>query len=201
MLPCGGGRSASGDDPEASPLFAGGNKNSRTDGKDGDGWDTVVMIHDLTLPSYNTRTRKMSSQDRMSPSPVIMAVLAGLVVGVPAGAIGSAIVRGSGQVEPPVSHSSHAGGGHGAGAATKAFQEASARMHANMGGSYTGDTDVDFARGMLPHHQGAVDMARVEIEHGRDPDMRRLARKVIDTQEIEMSQMRDWMTRRSGARP
>ncbi|HLC10967.1 MAG TPA: DUF305 domain-containing protein, partial [Candidatus Bathyarchaeia archaeon] len=41
----------------------------------------------------------------------------------------------------------------------------------------SGDSDVDFVRLMLPHHQAAIDMAKTELMHGKDPEMRRLAQE------------------------
>jgi uncharacterized protein (DUF305 family) len=49
------------------------------------------------------------------------------------------------------------------------------RMQQNMGMPMSGDPDVDFARMMIPHHQGAVDMARSELEHGKDAQLRQMA--------------------------
>jgi uncharacterized protein (DUF305 family) len=56
----------------------------------------------------------------------------------------------------------------------------------------TGNTDQDFVAGMLPRHRGAVDMARVELHYGKDPEMRQLARGIIAAQDKEISQMQAW---------
>jgi uncharacterized protein (DUF305 family) len=47
------------------------------------------------------------------------------------------------------------------------------KMHEAMGGPLTGEADWDFTLGMIPHHQGAIDMARVELQYGKDPAMRK----------------------------
>lgn len=75
------------------------------------------------------------------------------------------------------------------------FEAAGDRMHRDMGLRLTGDADRDFAQAMIPHHQGAIDMARIVLEHGRDPELRDLAQGVIDAQEKEIEQLRDWLAR------
>ena len=62
----------------------------------------------------------------------------------------------------------HARGGEGP--ATAGYAAANAAMHEAMAIEYTGDPDVDFARAMIPHHEGAIDMAEVLLANGKDPD-------------------------------
>lgn len=76
---------------------------------------------------------------------------------------------------------------------TEAFRAASRKMHAAMEIPYTGVADVDFARGMIAHHQGAIDMARVELAHGTDPTLRRLAEEVIRAQQAEIALLEHWL--------
>ena len=81
-------------------------------------------------------------------------------------------------------------------AATQGYKAANDRMHKEMGITFSGDADVDFARGMIPHHQGAVDMAKVVLAHGKDTELRKLAEGVIAEQEKEIAFLRDWLKKR-----
>lgn len=76
---------------------------------------------------------------------------------------------------------------------SKAFIAANEKMHSAMATGLTGDPDVDFVRGMIPHHQGAIDMARIQLEYGKDSELRRLAQAIIEAQETEIAEMRTWL--------
>ena len=76
----------------------------------------------------------------------------------------------------------------------KANTAAMDTMMKNMGAAYTGNTDIDFAKGMIPHHQGAIDMAKVVLQYGKDAEIKKMAEGVVTAQESEIAQMKQWLT-------
>jgi uncharacterized protein (DUF305 family) len=76
---------------------------------------------------------------------------------------------------------------------TKAFKQADMDMMRGMAVDYTGNPDVDFRLKMIPHHQGAIDMAKVALEYAEDPDTKALAEAIIAAQEREIAEMQGWL--------
>jgi uncharacterized protein (DUF305 family) len=84
---------------------------------------------------------------------------------------------------------------------TTQMRQAMERMGAGMmAAKSTGNPDRDFAAMMIPHHQGAIDMAKVELIYGRDPVMRRLAQGIIVEQQQEIELMQRYLHEGSAAR-
>ncbi len=110
---------------------------------------------------------------------------------------------------PPSQQQPGGDGGHGAhgaqgaadgprgdrGPSSLAFHGINQQMHEGMSIAFTGNTDADFVNGMIPHHQGAVDMAKVVLAFGKDPEIRKLAEAIIQAQESEIAMMRAWLKR------
>ena len=135
----------------------------------------------------------------MKPNTILVALA---VAALPALAIAQGGHSGHGSHMP----ASGGHGGHGSHAAapasqadtpaTKAYREANAKMHKDMDIRFTNDADADFIRAMIPHHQGAIDMAKVVLQHGKDEQTKKLAADVIREQEREIAQMREWLKKR-----
>jgi uncharacterized protein (DUF305 family) len=74
------------------------------------------------------------------------------------------------------------------------------KMHMAMGAvERSGNSDADFVRLMLPHHQAAIDMAKTQLLYGKVPQMRRLAQEIITDQQLEIEMMQRWLKQRESA--
>jgi uncharacterized protein (DUF305 family) len=77
------------------------------------------------------------------------------------------------------------------------LSEAMATMHASLADFHpSGEVDSDFVRMMIPHHQAAIDMAKIELRSGKDPELRRLAQEIITDQQSEIDLLQRWLTQR-----
>ena len=81
--------------------------------------------------------------------------------------------------------------------AAKAYMAAMDKMHGPMmQAAQEGDPDVAFVKGMIPHHQGAIDMAKVVLQHGKDEQTKKWANDVIREQQREIDEMQAWLQKR-----
>ena len=78
-------------------------------------------------------------------------------------------------------------------ASTKAYEAAMATMMKNMMVPLTGKPEIDFMQSMIPHHQGAIDMAKAVLQYGKDTEVKTLAENVIKAQEGEIAFMKNWL--------
>lgn len=119
----------------------------------------------------------------------------GGALGLALGVVGTGLAQqGQMPMNQQMQHAQH-GAPAGAGEAEKAYRTANAKMHKAMAIKYTGDADNDFVAGMIPHHQGAIDMAQVELKYGKDPEIRAMAEAVIRDQTREIADMKSWQAR------
>lgn len=78
--------------------------------------------------------------------------------------------------------------------ATTDFMMAMTKMHKPMmDGIMDKDVDVAFIKGMIPHHQGAIDMAEIELKYSKNPQLRKLAEEIIANQKKEIKYMKEWL--------
>jgi len=132
-------------------------------------------------PISLARPLALSIQPQLNMTPVRPYVPLRLLLALASGLVALAFA-GSG-----AAHDRHGPGG---GGFQTTMGEAVARMHAAMDLPFSGDPDRDFARMMIPHHQGAIDMAIAELRYGNDERLRRLAQEIIVDQQQEIAVMR-----------
>lgn len=83
--------------------------------------------------------------------------------------------------------------------AGKAYMEAHKKMMTEMEMKHAGDPDKDFVMMMIPHHQGAIDMAKIQLQYGKDPTLREMATQIIAAQEKEIAEMKKWQSEHTSA--
>ena len=76
-----------------------------------------------------------------------------------------------------------------------AYSAAMMKMHADMQMPFTGDADVDFAKGMISHHEGAIAMSAIVLQYGKNPEMKKFAEDVIKAQTAEIATLREWLAK------
>lgn len=134
---------------------------------------------------------------RFGPATAALLLTGGIAIG--------ALTQGFAVAQSHGSHAGHTAGqsGHtmskaaGKGPAAELFEKINAEMHDAMAVDWTGDADVDFVRSMIPHHQGAVYMAQVVLDHGKDDVVRKLATEIIAAQEAEITLMKAWLAKKA----
>jgi uncharacterized protein (DUF305 family) len=129
---------------------------------------------------------RLPGRRRGSATLARVCLLAGLSIGGCTAPQNQVADTATGSAHQPMAHA-----GHGAPSVFQREMTASmARMMEDMHASGpSGDVDIDFLAMMIPHHAGAVDMARLVLQHGRDPATRQLAEEIIAGQTIEIASM------------
>ncbi len=117
----------------------------------------------------------------------VVALAAALVLG---WAVATEVTAQSGGDTMPMQHDHH--GTTSTDPVITAYQAVNEKMHRAMMITFTGDADRDLVEGMIPHHQGAIDMAEVVLKYGKNPEIRTLAEEIITTQQNEIAQMKAW---------
>ncbi len=97
------------------------------------------------------------------------------------------------QTSPPASMPGMSASPGAGSPADKAMMTGMQKMQQDMSAApVTGNADRDFVAMMIPHHAGAIDMAKVELQYGKDPTLRAMARGIIAAQEKEIAEMQRW---------
>jgi uncharacterized protein (DUF305 family) len=77
--------------------------------------------------------------------------------------------------------------------ASRALRAATIKMHQGMDAPLTGNPDIDFLKGMISHHQGALEMAKIQLKYGKDVRLKRLSHEIIRAQTLEIDWMNRWL--------
>ena len=147
--------------------------------------DMMPMMERMRAASPQERAQMM---ERMAPMmrdmmPMMQGMMGGQGMGLGMGTMTGPGHQGHGQTSTAATPS------------TRAFEEANAKMHRDMAIAFSGNADIDFVRGMIPHHQGAIDMAKVVLQFGTNEQTKKWANEIIAAQEREIAEMREWLVR------
>lgn len=157
---------------------------------------TIALVAAIAIPTFAAAGLLVAGDRDAAGSRIILAQGSGSGTGSGAGS-GAGSGSGSGSADKGSGSGSGATGEAAAksdqSASSKAFAAANMKMHKEMDIVFTGDADADFVKGMIPHHQGAVDMAKIVLEHGKDAEVKKLAQEIIKAQETEIAWMREWL--------
>jgi len=86
-------------------------------------------------------------------------------------------------------------------ASKSGFCPAMMKMSESMKGiKTTGNPDLDFAQHMIPHHQAAIDMAKIELGRGKDPKIQQMAKAMIRTQTHEIAALKKWISEKKSTK-
>ena len=118
----------------------------------------------------------------------------------------ASVMLSAGFASAQINHANHTAtasdSSHPANAFHREMTQSMAKMHEDMTSApMTGNPDIDFAEMMIPHHQGAIDMAKIQLKYGKDPALRTLADEIITAQEKEIAEMRQRIQQLKAANP
>jgi uncharacterized protein (DUF305 family) len=125
--------------------------------------------------------------------PMILAAL--LLATAPVLSLSGFARPGFAQTSPTMPGMPKAPGPSAASPADQGLMAAMDRMNATMKVPLTGNPDADFVAMMIPHHQGAVDMAKVELQYGKNEQLRRMADRIVTAQTKQIDALRRWQAR------
>lgn len=97
--------------------------------------------------------------------------------------------------KPPMSHASMPQAGMKGAMAGDMKHSMMAGMESMNKMTMSGNTDKDFAMMMKIHHQGALDMAEMELAHGKSPEMKAMAKRIIASQKKEIAEFDKWLAK------
>ena len=99
-------------------------------------------------------------------------------------------------ISAPMDHSSHTtqDAAVAPSPSSAAYMNGMEKMNRDMNAAMSGDADRDFVSMMIPHHEGAIDMAKVQLQYGKDPELRKLSEDIVKAQDAEIAQMKAWHT-------